>query len=75
MKCPCEECVVLAMCLNKIERYKRAYLVSSLSKNCSILFYYLYDDVENGSYFRDRIVTVRNFFKDKKEVRIDEVSM
>jgi len=65
MKCPCEECPVLAMCLIRIEKYKSRYLVASLSKRCIILSAYIYKNNKRGPSLRG-IEDVRDFFTDKK---------
>ena len=61
MKCPCEECICLAICVNKIERYASMWMLSSLSKNCEILNNYLFGDTTS-----EKIANSRTFYNSIK---------
>ena len=61
-KCPCEECICLAMCVNKIERHGSIWMLSSLSKNCEILGNYLFGDYTTS----EKIANSRNFYNSIK---------
>ncbi len=64
MKCPCEQCICLAMCINKIERYRTRWMMSSISKHCEIISDYLFaGDINSHS----RLQHARKFYNNRKD--------
>ena len=55
---PCENCISLAICLIKYNKFK---FTSDLTKQCSILSNYIYED---ETFITDNISTTRKFFEE-----------
>lgn len=62
-KCPCEECICLAICLCKVEKYGIVWMITSLAKHCEILNDYLFI----GADMHARLKHARKFYADRKD--------
>ncbi len=63
MKCPCEECICLAICMGKIERRGYLWMMTSISKDCETLNDYLF----TGDGMHDRLKHARKFYANRKD--------
>ncbi len=61
-KCPCEECICLAICLCKVNRHESLWLITSISKHCETLNDYLFI----GTGMHDRLKHVYKFYANRK---------